>query len=330
MTLPLTIRCAPNPRLEPLIDGTVKVEGVELKFELEIVDTIFYKNLHFDDFDVSEMSLSESLIARERRDHLGNGRWNWTAVPVYLSRAHAWVTTEYNTRSGIKSMADLRGKKVAVPDYDMTAAVWWRALLKDLYDIDAGEIEWFNMRTAGLSHGVELGLNEEPLPGITLHWLPSYDLGPQMLNGGEIDAAYRAFQLGGAPTADVQPLLDDGGKGLVSTYYRKTCAFQPNHHYVIQDRIVQENPWLPMTLYAAFEESKRISYERSGRSGPAYMYFPGDPDEQAAVFGDDPYPFGLKAMTPTLERLERALHEQGLVRGDVKFRDLYHPSTLQT
>jgi 4,5-dihydroxyphthalate decarboxylase len=276
------------------------------------------------------MSLSETLIARDRRERWGKGRWNWIGIPVYLGRAHFWLEVQYNTRSGIETMVDLRGRRVAVPDYDMTAALWWRALLKDFYGIEAGDIEWFNMRGRGLSHGIELALPEDPPRGVRVHWMRNQGDAAGMLDRGELDAGFGVYDDGVQPGPNVQPMLADGGKSLIGEYFRKTRAFQPNHHYVIQERIAREHPWVPMALYDALVESKRIAYDRMGRRSSAYLYFEGDPDEQAAIFGDDPYPCGLAAMRHSLQRLERASHEQGLIRDRIEIDRLYHESTLGT
>lgn len=91
---------------------------------------LFQRNLTYDEFDVSEMSISETLLARERTD---GKKWDWSALPVFLSRGHHWHTLYVNTAAGIKSLADLRGKRIGVPDYDMTAALWFRIALKDLH-----------------------------------------------------------------------------------------------------------------------------------------------------------------------------------------------------
>jgi len=331
LALKLTVTCGPNPRLEPLIDGTVKPENIDLEFQVQPVEALFYKNLHSDDFQVSEMSLSETLLARDRREKWGNGRWNWTAIPIFLSRGHAWVRAQVNRNSGIVSMADLKGKRVAVPDYDMTAALWWRATLKDLYGIEASDITWFNMRGRGLSHGIELGLNQDPPPGVSLTWMPNMDDAAGMLNRGELDAGFSVYNPGVKPGPDVRNLLPDDGKQVIGEYFRKTRSFQPNHHYVIQDRIIKDEPWVVMELYHAFEKSKLVAYERAQRSLSAYLYFEGnDFTEQAQTYGEDPYPFGLKAMRHTLQRLEQASFEQGLIRNHIAIESLYHPSTLET
>ena len=86
------------------------------------------RNLSYDEFDVSEMSISETLLARERSD---GKKWDWSALPVFLSRGHHWPNLYVNANSGIAGLADIRGKRIGVPDYDMTAALWFRITLKD-------------------------------------------------------------------------------------------------------------------------------------------------------------------------------------------------------
>jgi 4,5-dihydroxyphthalate decarboxylase len=203
--------------------------------------------------------------------------------------------------------------------------------MKDLYDIEASDIEWFNMRSEGLSHGIELGLDRDPPPGVTLHWM-SPDADPiAMFERGEIDAGFSIYEGGKTPAQQIQPLLPDGGREVIIEHFRKTGTYQTNHHYVVQQRIIDEHPWVAMSLYRALEESKRVAYERMGRDSAAYVYFEGqDPDEHAAIFGEDPYPFGLQAMRPTMERLVQASYEQGLIRRTIDMEEIYHPSMLDT
>jgi len=134
MALQLTIGFSDNPRVEPLKDGTVKPQNIELGFVTLDPSTLFQRNLFYDEFDVAEMSISETLLARERGD---GKKWDWSALPVFLSRGHHWPYLYVNTASGIASLADMRGKRIGVPDYDMTAALWFRNTLKDLYGIEA-------------------------------------------------------------------------------------------------------------------------------------------------------------------------------------------------
>jgi hypothetical protein len=78
-------------------------------------------------------------------------------------------------------------------------------------------------------------------------------------------------------------------------------------------------------------QSKELAYERARRSQSAYLYFPGrDFEDQAAVFGNDPYPIGLQAMSRTIERAIRGSQEQGLLRRPLRLEDVCYRTTLNT
>src|SRR5882672_8814316 len=112
MALRLTMGFSDNPRVQPLKDGAVKPQGIELDCVTLDPSALFQRNLTYDEFDVSEMSISETLLARERTD---GTKWDWSALPVYLSRGHVWPNLYVNAASGIASLGDLRGKRIGVP-----------------------------------------------------------------------------------------------------------------------------------------------------------------------------------------------------------------------
>lgn len=326
MSLRLTIGFGDNPRIEPLRDGTVKPDSIELEFRES--RNLFYHNLAIDDLDCSEMSISETILARERTD--GN-KWDWAVVPVFMSRAHGWTGMLVNTSSGIETLADLKGKRLAVPDYDMTFALWMRITLKDLYGIEASDINWYNIRTRGESHGRELALEKDPPPGVPLQWFTEGMNAADMLESGELDAACIPMPPGGEGNSKIRRLLPDGGKAVITEYQRKMGFLQTNHHVIVQNRIVKEYPWVPMELYKAFQRAKAVSYQRARQQQASYMYFQGnDFQEQASVFGDDPYPFGITNMRPMLERLFQGSLEQGLIRKPTTVEAVYYPTTLDT
>lgn len=328
MTLRLKTTCAPNPRIQPLVDGQVRAEGVEFDWNLRPVPMLFRNNIAHDDFELSEMSISETLLAIDRKEAFGAGRWNWWALPIYLSRGHFWGAMYVNTASGIEELSDLKGKHVGVPDYCMTAALWMRIVLKDLYGIEAADIAWYNLRPREESQAIALQLDKDPPPGISVHW----EIGDDpvaMLERGELDAA---IGVGGPKlegSGKVRKLMPDNGKQVFAEFFRKTGCYQANHHFVIQRRLLDPQPGAAMTLFDAFERSKRAAYERDKAS--AYLYFEGDDyAEQAAVYGEDPYPLGHSAMSRTLQRAIQGSLEQGLIRRPVKLEDVYHPSALTT
>jgi 4,5-dihydroxyphthalate decarboxylase len=345
MPLRLTIAFSDNPRVQPLKDGAVKPQNIELDFITLDPGTLFYRNLFYDEFDASEMSISETLLARERTD---GKKWDWSALPVFLSRGHHWPHLYVNTASGIASLRDMRRKRIGVPDYDMTAALWLRIVLKDLYDIEAKDNVWFNGRTKELSHGGALGLDEAGPAGVEHHWLTADQTLDQMLDRGEIDACtairpqsrisagdptvidrWGGTQINGNPR--LRKLCEDDGKAVVFEYYRKTGFFMPNHHVIVQNRILREHPWVALELYDAFRRSKEIAYERARRAETTYLYFPGkDREEQRAVIGNDPYPLGLNAMGRNIERAIRGSLEQGLLTKPLRLDQIYYRTTVRT
>src|SRR5919109_1640135 len=348
MPLRLTMAFSDNPRIQPLKDGAVKPQNIELNCVTYDPSTIFQRNLSYDEFDVSEMSISETLLTKERREQFGEGKWDWSALPVFLSRGHVWDTLYVNAASGIASLGDLKGKRIGVPDYDMTAALWFRITLKDLYGIEAKDIIWYNGRTKELSHGGALGLDKAGPVGVTHYWLTADQTLDVMLDRGEIDAC-TAIRQGGRVTAGdttvidryggtpingnprLRKLLEDNGRGVVYEYYRKTGFFQPNHHVIVQNRILREHPWVALELFKALQQSKAVAYERARRSQAAYLYFPGkDFQEQAAVLGEDPYPLGLRAMGKNIERAIQGSLEQGLLTKPLRLEDIYHRTILKT
>src|SRR5512147_861375 len=128
--LKLKVIFSDNPRLLPLIQGIVKPEHIELEFENLSASKLFFRNLAEGmQTHVSEMSISETLLARERKDLFGKGRWDWSPIPIFLSRGLFWSDIYVNNNSGINSFEDLKGKKISIPDYGMTAALWFRILL---------------------------------------------------------------------------------------------------------------------------------------------------------------------------------------------------------
>lgn len=356
MALKLKMAFSDNPRVQPLKDGTVRPENIDLEVVTIPPNMLFHRNLSYGlEFDASEMSISETLLAKERNNTFGGGKWDWTPIPVFMSRGQFWAGLYVNTSSGIKHFGDLKGKRIGVPDYIMTAALWFRVTLKDLYSIEAWDNIWYNGRTKELSHGGMMGFHLEEhkvVNGVTHHWLTADQTLDVMLDRGELDAIFPPDMLagiitaitsgnptvidryGGTPMTDnprIRRLVDDQGKAIISEFFRRTGCYHANHHVIVKNSVLREHPWVAMELYKAFQRSKEVAYERARKAQSAYLYFEGnDWKEQAAVFGEDPYPLGLRAMQKTVERAIQGSLEQGLIRKPIKIEDLYFHTTLDT
>ena len=350
MALKMKIAFGDNPRVTPLADGTVKAEGIDLEVLTIEGGMLFYRNLANDEFDASEMSMSETLIAKERQETVGKGKWDWSSLPVFLGRGHPWPTFYVRSDSGIESPADLKGKRIGYGDYDQTSAVWLRCTLKDVYGIEANANSWVNGRTKELSHGGALGLHLEgqgPV-GIEHSWLNADQTLDQLLERGELDASggirtrgsvtvgdptvidrYGGTQVIGNPK--LRMLMPDQGQQAVYDYYRQTGFYHANHHVIVQNRILRENPWVAMSLYKAFEEAKEVAYQRAREASSGYLYFPNNAfQDQANALEEDPFPMGIKKMGKNIERIIQSNQESGLLTKPLKLEDIYFSTMMDT
>lgn len=340
----LKVGLTKNPRFEPLVDGSIRSTKVNLEIVVTTPPELFYRNLKHDEFDVFEMSLSEYLITREQAK---GERWRWCALPIFPAKAFVWLGLYVNTSAGIRGLADFRGKRIGVPDYVMTAALWLRVFLRELHGIEPEDVTWFIGRTQDLSHGGVLNVQTRPPAGVSLTWLTAAQTFDVMLDRGEIDAAYgfaprhdpKLYKLnidryGGTPLEGnprLAKLFADGGSAVITDFFRKTGIVPANHVIVAQRRVLEEHPWLAGELLHLFAASKQSAYERSSFGYPAYLYFDAlDRGGQSAVFGDDPYPFGIAKNRAMLELLFLSSYEQGLTQQRARIEEVFYPALLDT
>jgi 4,5-dihydroxyphthalate decarboxylase len=342
--LSLKLGVTNNPRFGPLIDGTIKSSRCNLDVVVTTPPELFYRNLKNDEFDVFEMSLSEYLITRERAQA---GRWQWCALPIFPAKAFVWLGLFVNPASGVRGLGDLRGKRVGVPDYVMTAALWFRVFLRELHGIEPRDLSWFIGRTKDLSHGGLLNLDAQPPADVSLTWLTAGQSFDVMLDRGEIDVAYgfaprhdpKLFSLnidryGGTPLEGnprIAKLLTDGGCAVIKAFFQKTGVIPANHVIVAQRRLLEEHSWLGSEILQIFTDTKQAAYEKSNFGTPAYLYFDSlNRAEQQALFGDDPYPFGIAKNRPMLEMLFHSSQKQGLTKKLAVIEEVFYSGLLDT
>src|ERR1041385_8928188 len=134
--LRLTLACEDYDRTRPMKDGVVKPEGIELNYLTMSVEEIFWRMMKYEEFDVSELSMGAFLTAVVR------GHRPFVAIPVFPSRTFRHRCIFINTAAGIQKPEDLRGKRVGVPEYTMTAAVWLRGMFQHDYGVKPEDIHW--------------------------------------------------------------------------------------------------------------------------------------------------------------------------------------------
>ncbi|MGH9196647.1 MAG: hypothetical protein ACRD1T_13000, partial [Acidimicrobiia bacterium] len=306
MALDLTLCMADYDRTAALRDGSVKPEGISLKYVVSSPSETFWRMLRSDEFDVSEMSLSSFLIARSQ------GR-AWTAIPVFPFRAFFHTLIFVRADSTIGGPGDLEGKHFGLPEYQMTAAVWTRGVLEHEFHVPASAIRWHVERKPALSHGGLTGFTSPP--GVAIERIPDGETLASLLVSGQLDAVMTSpypgmksilnetdlLQLSRLP--HVRPLFPEPvAEGI--RYYRTHGFSHINHTVIVQDRILRDHPWVALSLLRAFEEAKQVGYRRIDsllRSSLLFAF--GCLQTQREIFGDDPYPYGIRANRKALERL---------------------------
>jgi len=243
--LTLSLACSNYDRIKALSDGTIKPVGINLIHLPLPVEEIFWRLVKYQEFDVSEMSLSSYLIAKER------GLLDYTAIPVFPSRIFRHSCLFINNNSGIQSPADLKGKKMGVPEYQMTAALWIRGFLQHDYGVRAQDMYWY---TGGLE---QPGRHEKialDLPSnINIQPIPADGTLNKMLAEGQIDAlmtarAPSAFMKG---TINIQRLFPNYVE-IEKDYFLRTSYFPIMHLIVMKNDILTRHPWVACNLMTTF------------------------------------------------------------------------------
>ena len=323
-----------NERVRPLVDGRVRPDGIDLVPTVSHPGETFWRQLRFGDFDVSEMSLSSLFIARGQGSDL-------VAIPAFPSRRFFHIELDGRRDAGVNGPADLRGKRVGVPEYQQTAALWLRAVLQHDFDVHPTEIHWFMERGDELSHGGATGF--EPPPGIRLDRIPPDRSLASMLLAGQLDAALvRPNRSAGASNVIERSQGSDrrGDWSGIGPVFGNTIAegrrfhdahgFIPiNHTYVIRGELHRRHPWIALNLYKAFLEAKALVEADLMEDVPLSLVFRWEfLDQVREWFGPDPFPYGMRANRATLERMVGFSVEQGLIPAAFTVDELFAASTI--
>jgi 4,5-dihydroxyphthalate decarboxylase len=315
--LALTLACRDYDHTRALSDGTVAVEGVDLKcIAISPPSQIFLRMLRNEEFDASEMSLSNYMIA------LGGGDTRFVALPVFPSRVFRHSNIWINAKTGIREPRDLIGKRVGIPDYSMTAMLFVRGMLSHQYGVMPEDIIWFRSRSEHVSTRVPAGIRIQNIEkGRTLDG---------MLEAGQLDAIVAtSLPPSVSRGSAVVKRLFPNAREIEADYFRRTKIFPIMHLVVIRRAIYERNRWLAVNLAKAFEAAKRHTYERYEESLYPLPWLNLDYEFAKAALGDDIFPYGIERNLPTLEAATLYSVEQGLTARRMKLSEIFAPETLE-
>lgn len=321
----LSVAIGDYDRNRALFDGTVRIDGVDPVFMTLDPEEIFFRALRNAEFDICELSLSSFTLK------IANGSAEYVGIPAFLSRAFRH-TSIYVRTDRIKRPEDLKGKRVGLPEYQLTACVWARALLAEDYDVNADDVTWIR---GGIEEPGRVEKLAVTLPSnITLEAAPADRSLSQMLEAGEIDAMItpRAPSCFARRAANVGWLFADP-VAVAQDYYRRTSIFPIMHVLGLRRTIAEQHPWLPAALFKAFSASKAVAERKLADTSATKVTMPFVEEQLAtakALMGEDFWTYGMKNNLPTLEAFLAQHHLQGLSQRRVAVSELFHVATHET
>ncbi|MBI2959625.1 MAG: ABC transporter substrate-binding protein [Betaproteobacteria bacterium] len=318
----LTFACGLYDRMLALYTGEVRPEGIDLDFR--VIDSpreLFDRVAATAEFDVCEMSSSE-FISR-----MSAGQNRFVAIPVFPSRAFRHGFIAVNRASGIRSPKDLEGKRVGVPLYTMTAAIWIRGHLQHEYGVDLSTIRWVQGSTNSP------GRHGEPtvmplVRNVPIEINASGKSMSDLIDAGAVDATIgTSLPAAMRHNPHIERLFPDF-RAVEKAFYARTRIFPIMHVLAIRRDVYEKHPFVAASLYQAFCDSKKTALEKMRYlAALRYMlpWMPDDLDEIDRVFGGDPWPYGIEANRPTLEALVTYLVEQSIIAAPIPVEELFVP-----
>nr|MDP2192148.1 ABC transporter substrate-binding protein [Rhodoferax sp.] len=324
--LKLSLGCWNYDRTRALMDGSVQPDGIDLNYLNMPVEETFFRMLRHQEFDAAEMSLSSYTVALSRPQP------PFVAIPIFPSRFFRHSCIYVNADAGIREPKDLIGKRVGNPEYQMTAPVWIRGILSDHYGVPVDSVTYCTggEEEPGRPEKLKLDLPDnirvEPIgPTQTLS---------QMLLDGEIDALYTArmpssFLRGGGRVKR----LFENYVDVERQYFRDTGIFPIMHTVAIRRDVYEANRWVAQSLYKAFVEAQRRTYEDLQETAALKTMLPwltAHLEDARKEMGDDFWPYGLERNRKSLATFLRYHFEQGLSRRLLTPDELFAPEALES
>lgn len=324
--LQLSVAIGDYDRNRPLIDGRVQVDGVDPVFMTLSPEEIFFRAFRQQAFDVCEVSFGSYVVTVDRGDP------HYVAVPAFLSRAFRHSSILVRKDKGINGPEDLKGRRIGIAEYQLSANVWARALLEDDHGVKPSDIRWVRggMEASGRPEKLKL-----ELPGdVSIEDAPDGRSLNDLLSAGDIDGFIgpRTLSCFDRGHPNVGRLFEDSATAGAD-YYRRTGIFPIMHLLGVRRRLAEQHPWLPSALFKAFAASKKHCLAHLSDTSATKVTLPFVEERLAAarnLLGEDFWSYGVPANRKVLDSFLDHHHRQGLSSRRVTVEELFHPSTLES
>lgn len=322
--LQVSVAMGDYDRNRALYDGRVQIDGCDPVYMLLNPEEMFFRAMRSQDFDITELSFSSYLVKHAKGD------CPYIAVPVFLSRAFRH-TSIYVRKDRISKPEDLKGCRIGVPEYQLTAVVWARSILQDDHGVHAEDVTWIRggIDTPGRPEKIKLDLP----PEVKIEAAPEGMTISDMLDKGLIDAFIAPRPPSGAAFSNpnVAWLFDDP-TSVAKDYYRRTGIFPIMHVVGIRKELAQQHRWLPAAVFKAFSESKGKALELLADTSATKVTLPFVEEQLKAAretLGQDFWSYGVERNRKTIEAFLHHHHLQGLSCRRVSLAELFDPSTYE-
>jgi 4,5-dihydroxyphthalate decarboxylase len=328
MELQLSIGITSNPRTWPIIDGKIKPDGIALTPTVLHPSELFWRQLRYSEFDISEMSVSSLMMARSKGDE------RFAGIPVFTTRRFFHATKLVRRDARIDVPADLKGKRVGVPEYQQTAALWSRGVLQHEFGVHPKDMEFWMERPPSRSHGGATGF--QPPPGVTVNQIPVEKSIGSMMLAGELDAVIfylvdpnlidrSTVDLYHHP--DIKPLFPDPqAEGI--RFYRKTGLYPINHGMVIKRELAEKHPWALTNILKAFNRANDLANKQRAEHVEYHIETGLVSAEAGKALQTPIITHGILANRLVLETIAQYSNEQGLTPRVMKLDELFPASML--
>ena len=315
-TPPMTIAVQHTDRSAALVNRSVSIENVTVAAVPPGNPGVL--GVYHGALDAAEVPLARYISWKDHGEPV-------TAVPVFPDRLMLHQYIYARADAGIKSLTDLRGKRVVMPAYFITAAFWHRSFLREA-GVDAKDVEWLTAsQEAEPEHTAiieKLGVKFAP---------GGNRLGLDHLLDGRADAVMTEGSLA-IPTEkrnEVIRVIKDVDQ-VQRDWYSRTGFHPAVHVIVVRESSLKARPQLGEEICRAFDQARGHAYRQLQNDRMTSLPFiRGIVDEFTEHFSDDPWSYGAERNRAELDTLLGYAHDESYTSRRLRVDELFEPASAK-